>query len=174
MDFDDIDFDDVLNRKKMKKNSGRKGKHGERTLAKILKKRFNFEFSRSIGSGNRWSQVSQMPEHARQTFSADLVCPVNFRFAVECKNGYEDIDLVACLDRGNKIVDGWIQEVSNEAKRCSRCPLIVWKRNYKPWIAFIQTELLDKQEMKYKMDYREWTILSLNELLALPDEIFYK
>ena len=177
MDFENIDFDDVIEnaqKRKKKKNSGRKGKRGERNLAKILKARFGFEFSRTTGSGNRWGQVIYLPMHAQKVFSGDLVCPENFKFVVECKDGYEEIDLHAAFDDGLKQIDKWIKQVLDEADRCKRQPIIVWKKDYKPWLAFIRDKDISETEFQYLMRYKNWRILSLAQLLKLPDSYFFE
>jgi hypothetical protein len=97
--YDDEDFvvDDILKNKEKKKkkvNGKQKGGRVERELTKILNTRFNCQdFSRSVGSGNRWGQVSHLPKHARDVFSGDLIVPANFIFCLESKGGYDGIDL---------------------------------------------------------------------------------
>src|SRR4051812_39447411 len=100
-----MEIDDLFNRddkKKKKINSGNKGKNGERELCKLLTERFGQTFTRSVGSGNRWSQVANMPAHAIATYSGDLVPPSeSFLWVIECKMGYPDIDLSFALVDGN-------------------------------------------------------------------------
>ena len=90
-DFEDFVTDeDLLNKKKKKKVNGKKkGNRTELELTKILNKRFGTGFSRSVGSGNRWSQTNHMPKHAQEIFSGDLIAPLGFKFVLESKGGYE-------------------------------------------------------------------------------------
>jgi hypothetical protein len=92
---EDEDFivDDLLsnlNQKKKKINSKDKGRRGENTVVKTLIARFNKPFSRTIGSGNRGSQVN-LTEEAKQIFTGDLICPHSFIFCVEIKHGYHEV-----------------------------------------------------------------------------------
>lgn len=186
MDFEGINFDDVIadaekkKEKKKKKDSGGKGKRGERNLGKVLKERFGFEFTRTAGSGNRWGQVVYLPKHATETYSGDLVCPENFRFVIECKDGYNDLDLHFCLgsNKGYAKIDSWIEQSLDESKRCKRVPLIAWKKDYKPWVVFILEKTYNEStsfvSQPYRLYYNGWVVLSLNILLELPDSFWFK
>ena len=189
MDFEGINFDDVIadaekkKKKKKKKNSGEKGKRGERNLAKVLKERFGFEFTRTVGSGNRWGQVSFLPQHATDTYSGDIVCPENFKFVIECKDGYNDLDLHFCVgsNKGYAKIDSWIEQSIDEAKRSERLPIITWKKDYKPWVALVRKIDLPMRRKPYlviwkyfHMIYIDWAVLPLTALLELPDEFWFK
>lgn len=173
MEEDDFFVDDLMGKEKKKKiNSGRKGKGRERDIVKLLTERFGPGFSRSIGSGNRWSQVANLPKHARDTFSGDLVTPANFKFSVESKGGYDDIDLNSVFDGGHKEIDAFLNQASSDAERCGRAPLCVWKKNRKPYIAIIKTAILPTREWDYKLTYRDWTLVNFKELLKEPDNFW--
>jgi len=182
MDFNDLDFEDIISDAEKKKKSKKKvrskdkGNRGERLFGKLLKERFGFDFTRTLGSGNRWGQVRSLPEHAQQTFSGDLVCPETFKFVIECKDGYNDEDLHMVLGKntGRAEIDGWIKQALDESKRCDRIPMIAWKKDYKPWIIFIQQKIIQDHTFEYSFKYREWLIIPATELLKLPDEFFFK
>lgn len=53
-----------------------------------------------------------------------------------------------------------------------RKPMLCWKRDRKPWLAFVPTEELEGHSFKYRLEYREWSAVVLDELLRLPDEFF--
>ena len=173
--MNDFFVDDILQPKKKKKvNAVEKGKRVERELAKLLYKRFNKHFSRTIGSGNRWGQVSNMPQHAQDTFTGDLVCPENFAFTIESKGGYEDeIDLNSVLFDGNARLDGFLKQAEDESKECGRKPLILWKRSRKPWLSMLKTADLPNFDWKYRLIYMDWSMIPLNSLLLLSNEFFF-
>ena len=153
-------------------NSSEKGKRFERLLGKVLAERFDEEFTRSLGSGSRWAQVEHMPEHANQTFASDIVCPEFFKFNVEVKGGYDDIDLHTLITQGNHYkIDEWIDQVTNESKRCGRKPLICWKRMRKPWVAILKEK--DFKDKTTKLLYKGWAIINLSSLLAKDDDFFF-
>jgi len=173
-DFDDFISDDIVNKKKPQKkvNGKKKGSRTELDLTKILTERFGQSFSRSVGSGNRWSQVDHLPKHAREVFSGDLVVPAGFRFVIESKGGYDGIDMSSIFVRGNSELDSFLEQATNDSKRCGRKPMMCWKKTRKPWLVFILTEELGDHEFKYSMKYGKWTAVALEHLLKLPDSFF--
>jgi Holliday junction resolvase len=160
---DDQFVDDILsNRQNKKINSKKKGNRSELEFAKILTKRFNKGFSRSVGSGNRWSQTAFLPKHAQKVFSSDLVVPKNFKFALEVKGGYNGIDLNSIFVRGNSDLDKFLVQAFKDAKRAGKRPLLAWKKDRKPWLVF-----------KYMLTYNKWTAVALDDFLKLEDSFFF-
>jgi hypothetical protein len=180
MDFnlDEFEIDDITPapKKKRKADGGQKGKRGERELCKLFTKRFGKEFTRTIGSGNRWSQVASMPSHAKATFTGDICAPEGFLFSLESKNGYEDkVDLSNVFASKNKTLDGFLKQSVKEANDCDRLPMVCWKRKRKPWIAFLRSDDLDPSlDFDSYMFYWNWTVVSLDKLLELPDDFFFE
>lgn len=176
MEFNEDDFlinqDELFKNKKKKKDGSRKGKSKEREIVKILSDRFDLPFSRSIGSGNRWSQA-RLSETAKQIYSGDIVTPDNFLWLIESKGGYEEIDLNSIFLTGNKKLDSFLKQAELDSKRCNRKPMLLWKKDRKQWLAFIYTKEL-KQKFKYKLIYRNWTAVALEELLKLENKFFLK
>lgn len=172
-DHEDFIFDDdILNKKSKKINGKKKGNRTELELTKILNKRFcTQDFSRSLGSGNRWGQVDHLPKHARDVFSGDLIVPQNFKFALESKGGYDGIDINSIFLKGSTELDKFLDQALKDAKRCDRKPMMCWKRKRKPWLVGILTKDLNR-EFKYRLQYGKWSILALEELLKLEDEFF--
>jgi hypothetical protein len=174
----DEDFftDDLLaenkKRKKRKADGKRKGNRVELSLSKVLNQRFGGGFSRSVGSGNRWGQVAHLPKHAQEVFSGDLIVPKGFKWALESKGGYQDIDLNTVFVGGSKELDGFLEQVTKDSERCGRKPMLCWKRDRKPWLAFVPTKELEGHSFKYRLLYQGWSAVALDELLKLPDEFF--
>lgn len=170
-DSDDFFLEDLGGEKPKRKNSGRKGKSGERNLCQILSARFpdREEFSRVIGSGAHWR--AGLAEAAKQVMVGDLVCPAGFRFAIESKFGYEGIDLAAAISAGNRQIDDFLEQVSKDAVRSGREPLLCWRKPRQQWIAFGK---FDFPSTTYEFKYREWRGVALTELLKQPDNYFFK
>lgn len=171
-EFDDFVNDDLTKPRKKRKNGKRKGNRTELDLTKVLNARFGTGFSRSVGSGNRWSQVSHLPKHARDVFSGDLVVPVGFRFAIESKGGYDGIDINSLFVRGNSELDSFLKQAFDDGRRCGRMPMLCWKRTRKPWLAFVLTKDLGDHEFKYTIRYGDWTGVALEHLLKLEGHFF--
>lgn len=172
-EFDDFVQDDSLlaNKKKKKVNGKKKGSRTELDLTKILTKRFGQPFSRTVASGARWSQAV-LPDHAREVFSGDIVVMKGFKFVIESKGGYDSIDMSSVFTHGNSELDSFLNQATNDSKRCNRKPMMCWKKTRKPWLAFILTQELAGKEFEYSMKYREWTAVALDNLLKLEDSFF--
>jgi hypothetical protein len=84
-------FNDILGNgefgKKPRVNSKRKGAAFERKIAKLLNERFDTtEFNRTPGSG-AFGTTHALPQHL--IVQGDLITPQNFKYVIECKNGYK-------------------------------------------------------------------------------------
>lgn len=158
--------------KNIKVNSKKKGNRVELELTKVLTDHFKRPFSRSVGSGNRWGQVADLPKHAREIFSGDICTPEDFSWVIECKGGYEDIfDVFG----ENKRLDEFIQQSANDAERCNKRSIVFWKRNRKKWLAILEETHIHNtiQEFKYSAHYKKWAIVLLDELLNLTNDDFW-
>ena len=169
------EIEDILAANKKKRlNSGDKGKRFERQLCKLLSERFRTSFSRTIGSGNRWGQVANMPQHAQETFTGDIVCPEKFRFVVESKGGYDDIDLERAISMGNAQLDEFLEQADAEGDRTGRKPIVCWRKTRKPWLAFLHTDDLPHLDWKNRLIYNKWSAVPLDLLLIIDDRYFFE
>ncbi len=50
--------------------------------------------------------------------------------------------------------------------------MLCWKRDRKPWLALVPTTELEGHFFNYRLIYREWSAVALEELLKLPDSFF--
>lgn len=168
MDDKDLQIDNILehNEKKPKVNGKSKGDRTELHLCKLLSKHFQEDFSRALGSGSRWSQVSNLPEHAKQTLTGDLCVPEGFLWVIESKGGYEDdINFTNVCDGPINRLNEFIEQVSRDAEYSKRKPIICWKRNRKPWLAIVKgADVLMPLPERY-IRYGEWIVVSLEYLL---------
>ena len=186
MEDDDLEIDDILENKKRKRGpKGKaKGKRGEAGIVDVLNSRFTTifskypnwgQFSRSLGSGNRWGQKVKLSSAATETFSGDLSVPDHFKFTIEVKNGYDDIDLFNSFTGKNKPFDEFLEQATDDAERCGRNPLLIWKKTRKKPIAalhsFMPVNMILQNYFEYKL---VWTILLLDDLLKMPDDFFFE
>lgn len=177
MTDDDFLFDDILSNEchKKRRNSGRKGRKAENDLAKQLMARFpGKQFSRVVGSGNRGWQV-QLSEQAKQVLTGDLTCPENFRFCIESKKGYAEIELCSIFVKNHPRLDGFLEQASLDAARVNRHPLVCWKKDRQPTLAILREADLGNHVHQFdrRMYYGEWVILAFDQLLTLPDRFFF-
>jgi hypothetical protein len=183
---EEIEIDNIFDKKPKKIKSGKKGKRVELEIVKSLNDRFSEmlnknpqfgKFSRTVGSGNRWGQNVYLSQSAINNFSGDIVCPDNFRFVLESKGGYNDIDLCSAFDNGQAEIDSFIKQVVDDSERSGRKPLLFWKKDRKPRLAFIRSCDIPKKKYEnifYFMKYREWVVLNYNDLIKLEDNFFFK
>lgn len=168
--FEDLEIENVSKNleKKKRVNSKKKGNRVELELTKILSAHFGKDFSRSVGSGNRWGQVSNLPAHAKTTLTGDICPPEGFLWVIECKGGYEDqIDLNSALDDGCAKLDDFIDQSTHDNQQSGRKPIIVWKRSRKPWLAMLKKSDLGNHiaNFPYHLQYRDWVMVPLDKLL---------
>ena len=171
--MDDFFVDDITEERPKRMNTGKKGKRVERELCKVFNTRFMKGFSRTVGSGNRWSQSAHLTKEAMQVYTGDLVCPAGFKFCIESKGGYDDVDLSLTFLSGHAQLDEFIKQSKHESQSCGRKPLICWKRSRRPWLAIIQTEDLPNLNWPYRFIYNDWSMVALDLLLDLPDDYWF-
>lgn len=181
----EIEIEDVLSSKPKKIKSGKKGKRVELEVVKELNARFSDillknpswgRFSRTIGSGNRWGQNVFLSKVAMDNFSGDLVCPTNFKFVLESKGGYNDIDLCSAFDKGQSVLDDFLEQVSEDSKRTGRKPMLLWKKDRKPRLSFIKACDIENKlysGFEYSMKYRDWLVFNFSDLIKLQDDFFF-
>lgn len=179
-DIDDInaglDVDDIFDpakKKKKKVDGGKKGKRAERDLVKLFTVRFGDGFSRSIGSGNRWGQVKNLPKHAKDTLTGDLCCPKGFKWVLESKNGYDDIDLNLCMLKDSAQLNSFLEQATKDSVRANRKPMLLWKKTRRPWLAFVHSEEIANHHFKFQFVYGKWTGVALERMLELDDDFFF-
>ena len=181
----EIEIENLLSKKTKKIKSGKKGKRVELEVVKDLNTRFNDilvknpnwgRFSRTIGSGNRWGQNVYLSKSAMDNFSGDLVCPENFKFVLESKGGYNDIDLCSAFHKGQSELDSFLKQVSNDSERTGRKPILLWKKNRKPRLVFLKSIDLPQEiysKFEYTMKYRDWIVVAFDDIIKLEDEFFF-
>jgi hypothetical protein len=181
----EVEIENVLSNKTKKIKSGKKGKRVELEVVKELNSRFHEilnsnpswgKFSRTIGSGNRWGQNVFLSKNAINNFSGDLVCPENFKFVLESKGGYNDIDLCSAFDKGQKELDEFLKQVSEDSKRTGRKPMLLWKKDRKPRLAFIKHYDIGKdlyKDFEFFMKYNDWLVFNFKDILSLKDDFFF-
>ena len=123
---------DILDLQKLKKkkrvNSKAKGGAFERQMANMLNEQFQTkDFNRTPGSG-AFATTHQLPEHI--TVAGDLITPLNFKFCIECKKGYNNQTIYSLLDYNSKIWE-FIEQSEKDAKKLKKVPMIIYKQDRK-------------------------------------------
>lgn len=162
----------------MKKRFGNgvnKGKRVERNLCTLLTTHFKQPFIRVVGSGNRWSQVNAMPIHAVQALTGDICTPVGFKWSIECKGGYVRVITIPMLQKQRcKLLDTFIEQAITNAHKVNKLPIIMWKRDYQPWLAIVHKS--DVPSSMWEMafcSYKGYVVILLEHLLQLPSSYWF-
>jgi hypothetical protein len=50
---------------------------------------------------------------------------------------------------------------------------VAWKKNRKPWLAFLRKEDMPLHDHPYRLHYREWVAVVLDAILKLDDDFFF-
>ena len=91
---------------------------------------------------------------------------------MESKGGYDGIDLNSVFIRGNSELDEFLDQVTKDAQRCNRKPMLCWKRTRKPWLVFVRATDVKDFNFKYTLHYQDWIGIALDNLLELDDSFF--
>lgn len=152
-------------------NSKAKGNRNELEVAKILSERFNRVFKRAPQSG-AWgtsNKESGVRDDALEILSGDLICPKDFKFAVEVKSRTEwnFWDMLNESTQHLEIND-WLFQVEEDAKINNRIPLLYIKiNNKKPFVLF------PKELYEGKITYDGYTVMRFDYFLQLEDSFFF-
>ena len=140
------DFDISNLKKKKRVNSRTKGSSFERSICKILNERFNTtEFSRSPGSG-AFATTHSLPEHLK--IYGDLITPERFKFCIECKKGYNHLNLYSLYNYSSEFWK-FIEQCEKDSKKCKRIPLVIFKQDRQPTLAIIPDTIDVLDDIKY-------------------------
>ena len=161
-------------------NGKAKGSQFERTIANMLSARFadktgiTSSFRRNPDSGSFFGGSNKKRTETHDldnAFFGDLICPDAFRFSVECKF-YKTGPSFASIVKG-KITqwDEWIAQAAQDASSSGKEMLLIIKYNGVETVAFTSTPMLPLQLV---MPYKEVYGYRFNDVLGLPDDIFFK
>jgi Holliday junction resolvase len=154
--------------KKPRVNSKRKGATFERKIAQTLNERFQTnEFSRTPGSG-AFGSTHQLPQHL--IVHGDLITPQNFRFTIECKNGYNlEIDDIF---KDSSDFHKFIEQAKNDARRAgNRDWMVIYKKNRRKEIVVVEEKI---PSLKNYIYYNNCCyIYLLKDVLSKPDEYWF-
>ena len=139
-------------KKKKKVNSRTKGSSFERQIAKTFNDRFNTtEFSRSPGSG-AFATTHTLPEHLK--IYGDLITPQNFKYCIECKKGYNNLNLYSLYNYSS---EWWsfLEQCQKDSKKCDKIPLVIFKQDRQPTLAIVPSHVQTNKLQQYIEIFKE-------------------
>jgi len=161
-----------------KVNGKNKGNTFERKIANQLSARFkeflgiDTGFRRNSDSGSYFGgkNVFRVQKHdLDHAIFGDLMCPLNFKFSVECKHYKSAPSFQSIINKDVSQWDGWIKQVEQDSASAGKLPLLIIKYNNVPEFVFVKSKLEIADIFKYK-DYYAYT---LSNMLALDNKIFF-
>ena len=159
--------------KKRRVNSKRKGASFERKIANLLNKRFNTtEFNRTPGSG-AFGSTHALPQHL--IVHGDLITPQNFKYVIECKNGY-NVDLED-LFRGKSPFYSFIEQARKDAIKVNRDWMVIYKKDRKKELVVVSSQEglqspFDSLD-NYLLVKGKYYVYLLQDVLALPEHYWF-
>ena len=166
------DFDISKLNKKKRINSRTKGNSFERSICKLLNERFNTtEFSRSPGSG-AFATTHSLPEHLK--IYGDLITPEGFKFCIECKKGYNHLNLYSLYNYSSEFWK-FIEQCEKDSKKCKRIPLVIFKQDRQPTLAIIPDTVEVLSDAKYIeiRNRKHYRMYLFEELIKCWDSIWF-
>jgi len=149
---DNYDFSAL--KKKKRVNSRAKGSSFERSVAKILNDRFNTtEFSRTPGSG-AFATTHALPDHLK--IYGDLITPLNFKYCIECKKGYNKENLYSLYNYSS---DFWkfVDQCEKDSEKCHKIPMVIFKQDRQKTLAIVPYNILYKSNNYIEIHKEEKT-----------------
>jgi len=136
---DNFDLTELTKKTRKKVNSRQKGSAFERKVCTILNETFDTnEFCRSPGSG-AFATTHTLPKHLK--IYGDIITPEKFRFSIECKKGYNNINLYSLLDYSSKFWE-FIEKSKKDADSAGREFMVILQQDRQPILCVTENSLL--------------------------------
>ncbi len=164
-----------LRKKPKRKNSKAKGSAFERKVAKILNEHFETtDFQRSPGSG-AYATTHTLPDHLK--IHGDLITPKNFIYSIECKKGYNDLDLYSLLNPNSKIYE-FIKQAEKDADQAKKEAIVLMAQDRRDIIALIKEDShisnqlnLNKKRIIHILN--NYILVSFKDVLSIDNSLFF-
>ena len=164
-----------LRKKPKRKNSKAKGSAFERKVAKILNEHFETtDFQRSPGSG-AYATTHNLPDHLK--IHGDLITPQNFIYSIECKKGYNNLDMYSLLDPKSKIYE-FIKQAEKDADQAKKEAIVLMAQDRRDIIALIKQDSHISNQLKInkkKIIYilHDYILVSFKDVLSIDSSLFF-
>tara|TARA_R110000744_G_scaffold342510_3_gene447720 strand:+ start:266 stop:778 length:513 start_codon:yes stop_codon:yes gene_type:complete len=166
---DNYDFS-VLKKKK-KVNSRAKGSTFERSIAKMFNDRFKTaEFSRTPGSG-AFATTHTLPDYLK--IYGDLITPMNFKYCIECKKGYNKENLYSLYNYSS---DFWkfVEQCEKDSEKCQKIPMVIFKQDRQKTLAIVPYNIIYKSNnyIEIHKEEKRYKIYLFDDLLKEDDYLW--
>jgi hypothetical protein len=130
-------------------------------------------FRRNIDSGSFFggSNKRRVDTHDLDKASfGDLVCPINFRFCIECKHYKNPPVFSAVMKQNIADWDKWMTQATEDGLSANREPAVIVKYNNVEELVIL-SRLPDN--LGYAVKYRDYYVTTLSDFLSLDDSTFF-
>jgi hypothetical protein len=164
-------FDSALIKKHLSKkkrvNSRSKGNTFERKICALLNNRFNTtEFCRSPGSG-AFATTHSLPDHLK--VHGDIITPKNFKHIIECKKGYNKININSIFNNSSEFWN-FIKQSEKDSQASGKTSVIIYQQDRQPALIISKNGLFSMFSDTITFD--QYEINLLEKILTLPDNYF--
>ena len=166
---DNYDFS-VLKKKK-KVNSRAKGSTFERSIAKMFNDRFKTaEVSRTPGAG-AFATTHSLPDYLK--IYGDLITPMNFKYCIECKKGYNKENLYSLYNYSS---DFWkfVDQCEKDSEKCQKIPMVIFKQDRQKILAIVPYNIIYKSNnyIEIHKEEKRYKIYLFDDLLKEDDYLW--
>lgn len=156
-----------------------KGNTFERKISKLLSDRFKAltgldqSFRRNIDSGSFFGGSNQRRKITHDLDNAcfgDIMCPVGFKFSLECKHYKTPPGLGVIVASKSKQWDGWLEQAEQDSENSGKRLMVIIKYNNIEEFVFLK-ESIDIDSI---FNYGVYKAYRLSDLLNLPDDFFFE
>jgi len=160
-------------------NGKSKGNSFERKIANLLSDRFkgylkeDKGFRRNPDSGSFFGGSNTRRQETHNLDYAvfgDLICPRNFKYALECKHYKSAPTFQSVFDQQVTQWDGWLVQAKQDSINAGKEMMLIVKYNNVKEIAFLSKPLKDTD---YQLRYKEYYVYKLESVLAHEDAFFF-
>lgn len=152
----------------MASKSKAKGSRFEYAIRDMLNRMYDSkEFARTPGSGSimgrsNFAKREGMSDAAKDTLSADLICPSWFPYSIEAKNYADKPTYPTIIHSYDATLDGWLGEALFDAKNFGKIPLLFFNTTRKGSFIAVPEILAKHLELGNYLVYREFRIIGMS------------
>ncbi len=152
----------------MASKSKAKGSRFEYAIRDMLNRMYDSkEFARTPGSGSimgrsNFAKREGMSDAAKDTLSADLICPSWFPYSIEAKNYADKPTYATIIHSYDATLDGWLGEALFDAKNFGKIPLLFFNTTRKGSFIAVPEILAKHLELGNYLVYREFRIIGMS------------
>ena len=152
----------------MASKSKDKGSRFEYQIRDLLNRVYDSkEFARTPGSGaimgrSNFQKREGLSDAAKDTLSADLICPSWFPYSIEAKNYADKPTHATMIHSYDTTLDGWLGESLFDAKNFGKIPLLFFNTTRKGAFIAVPEVLAKHLTLGNYLVYRDFRIIGMS------------